>query len=149
MVLLQRKQVADRALLDITIAIAPSFSIEKPNVSRVDVPEFPIVPLADVGAIGYGCTAERRERCQTKRSCERRLGKHSGVESWRPAPQPHIRRTRCRSAMCRVRDDDSAQEIEFEIEFRQDGATQENEIRHLHPRCFAAWEFERTKVTER
>jgi hypothetical protein len=51
--------------------------------------------------------------------------------------------------MCRVRDDDSAREIEFEIEFRQDGATQENEIRHLHPRCFAAWEFERTKVTER
>jgi hypothetical protein len=32
---------------------------------------------------------------------------------------------------------------EFEIEFRGHGTV---DTFHLHPRCFAAWEFERTKL---
>jgi hypothetical protein len=38
-------------------------------------------------------------------------------------------------------------QMEFEIEFRHDSAAPGmNDVRHLHPRCFAAWEFERAKV---
>jgi len=35
-------------------------------------------------------------------------------------------------------------ELEMETEFRRDG--QAPEVFHFHIRCFAAWEFERTKV---
>jgi len=34
-------------------------------------------------------------------------------------------------------------ELELEIEFHGHGVV---DTFHLHPRCFAAWEFERTKV---
>ncbi len=34
--------------------------------------------------------------------------------------------------------------MELEAEFRQDGEAPELHKYHLHPRCYAAWEFERT-----
>jgi hypothetical protein len=34
---------------------------------------------------------------------------------------------------------------EFEIEFSRNGMTAGVDSFHLHPRCYAAWEFERTK----
>jgi hypothetical protein len=36
-------------------------------------------------------------------------------------------------------------QMELEPEFRHDGAIAELHKYHLHPRCFMAWEFERTK----
>ena len=38
------------------------------------------------------------------------------------------------------------QETEFEIEFSRHGVDLGFDRYHFHPRCFAAWEFERTKV---
>ncbi len=38
-------------------------------------------------------------------------------------------------------------EVEIEIEFNRHGVTPGLDRYHLHQRCFAAWEFERTKVT--
>jgi hypothetical protein len=38
------------------------------------------------------------------------------------------------------------QQMEFEIEFNSYGVMPGSAHYHLHPRCFAAWEFERTKV---
>ena len=35
-------------------------------------------------------------------------------------------------------------EMELEAEFRSDGEAPESHKYHLHPRCFAAWELERT-----
>jgi hypothetical protein len=37
-------------------------------------------------------------------------------------------------------------QLEFEIQFAHDGARPELERFHVHVRCFAAWEFERTKA---
>jgi hypothetical protein len=37
-------------------------------------------------------------------------------------------------------------DVEFEIEFKRRGATPGLDRYYLHQRCFAAWEFERTKV---
>jgi len=37
-------------------------------------------------------------------------------------------------------------ESEFEIEFNRHGVEIGFDRYHLHPRCFAAWEFERTKL---
>jgi hypothetical protein len=37
------------------------------------------------------------------------------------------------------------QEMEFEIEFEHDGAPDLDKF-HVHIRCFAAWEFERSKA---
>jgi hypothetical protein len=37
-------------------------------------------------------------------------------------------------------------DAEIEIEFNRHGATPGLDQHHLHYRCFAAWEFERTKV---
>ena len=37
-------------------------------------------------------------------------------------------------------------QMEFEIEFNSYGVMPGSAHYHLHPRCFAAWEFERTKV---
>jgi len=34
--------------------------------------------------------------------------------------------------------------MELEAEFRSDGEAPESHKYHLHPRCFAAWELERT-----
>ena len=39
-------------------------------------------------------------------------------------------------------------QMEFEPEFRSDGEIPELHKYHLHPRCFMAWEFERTKDRE-
>jgi len=36
-------------------------------------------------------------------------------------------------------------EPEFELEFAHDGTSPGVDVFHLHVRCFAAWEFERTK----
>jgi hypothetical protein len=36
-------------------------------------------------------------------------------------------------------------QLEFEIEFAHDGADASPDKFHVHLRCFAAWEFERTK----
>jgi hypothetical protein len=36
-------------------------------------------------------------------------------------------------------------EMEYELQFRHDGATPGLDRYHLHLRCFAAWEMERTK----
>jgi len=36
-------------------------------------------------------------------------------------------------------------QMELEAEFRQDGVAPEVHKYHLHPRCYAAWEFERTQ----
>ena len=38
-------------------------------------------------------------------------------------------------------------QMEFEIEFDRD-ATPGFDRYYLHPRCYAAWEFERTKIDE-
>jgi hypothetical protein len=38
------------------------------------------------------------------------------------------------------------QQAELEIEFDSYGVMPGSAHYHLHPRCFAAWEFERTKV---
>ena len=37
-------------------------------------------------------------------------------------------------------------ELEFEIQFAHDGDNPGLDKFHLHVRCFAAWEFERTKL---
>lgn len=37
-------------------------------------------------------------------------------------------------------------ELEFEIQFSHDGANPGLDKYHVHVRCFAAWELERTKV---
>jgi len=37
-------------------------------------------------------------------------------------------------------------EMEFEIQFARDGDNPGLDKFHVHIRCFAAWEFERTKV---
>ena len=37
-------------------------------------------------------------------------------------------------------------ELEFEIEFAHGGGNPGLDKYHVHVRCFAAWEFERTKV---
>jgi hypothetical protein len=39
-------------------------------------------------------------------------------------------------------------EVEFEVEFAQDGAVAGLDRYHLHVRCFAAWELERVKATD-
>jgi hypothetical protein len=38
------------------------------------------------------------------------------------------------------------EQAELEIEFNRHGITPGIDRHHLHPRCFAAWEFERTKI---
>jgi len=38
-------------------------------------------------------------------------------------------------------------QLEFEIQFELDGDSPGLDNYHLHLRCFAAWEFERTKVS--
>jgi hypothetical protein len=38
-------------------------------------------------------------------------------------------------------------EVEYELQFRYDGSTPGLDRFHLHLRCFAAWEMERTKPT--
>ena len=40
-------------------------------------------------------------------------------------------------------------QIEFEIEFNRGGSMPHLERHRLHPRCFAAWEFERGRSSER
>ena len=35
--------------------------------------------------------------------------------------------------------------MELEAEFRQEGEIPELHKYHLHPRCFAAWEYERAR----
>jgi hypothetical protein len=37
-------------------------------------------------------------------------------------------------------------EMEFEVQFEHDGGSPGLDKFHLHRRCFAAWEFERTRV---
>jgi len=37
-------------------------------------------------------------------------------------------------------------QLEFEIQFARDGSDPGLDKYHVHIRCFAAWEFERTKV---
>jgi len=46
-------------------------------------------------------------------------------------------------AICgeRIRPD----QLEYELQFGHEGATPAVDLFHLHPRCFAAWEMERTK----
>ena len=36
-------------------------------------------------------------------------------------------------------------QLEFELEFSRNGDTLGLDAAHVHIRCFAAWEFERTK----
>jgi hypothetical protein len=38
-------------------------------------------------------------------------------------------------------------EMEIELEFAHAGASPGLDTFHVHPRCFAAWEFERKKVS--
>ena len=47
-------------------------------------------------------------------------------------------------AMCgeRIRPD----QVEYELQFRRDGAAPDMDLFHLHLRCLAAWEMERTKA---
>ena len=40
------------------------------------------------------------------------------------------------------------EEAELEIEFDRDGTNPGMDRHYLHPRCFAAWEFERTKTRD-
>jgi hypothetical protein len=37
-------------------------------------------------------------------------------------------------------------QLEYELQFGQEGATPDVDLFHLHLRCFAAWEMERTKA---
>jgi hypothetical protein len=37
-------------------------------------------------------------------------------------------------------------DVEYEVQFAHDGANPRLEKYHLHIRCFAAWEMERTKL---
>lgn len=37
-------------------------------------------------------------------------------------------------------------EVEFELGFSRDGSVPGFDMFHMHIRCFAAWEFERTKI---
>jgi hypothetical protein len=39
-------------------------------------------------------------------------------------------------------------QLEFEIQFAHDGATPGLDKFHVHMRCFAAWEMERTKLKD-
>ena len=39
-------------------------------------------------------------------------------------------------------------EVEYELEFAHDGANRGRDKYHLHLRCFALWELERTKVDQ-
>ncbi len=39
-------------------------------------------------------------------------------------------------------------QLEFEIQFAHDGATPGLDKFHVHMRCFAAWEMERTKLED-
>jgi hypothetical protein len=39
-------------------------------------------------------------------------------------------------------------ELEFEIQFARDGDNPGLDKFHVHIRCFAAWEFERNKVSQ-
>jgi hypothetical protein len=41
----------------------------------------------------------------------------------------------------------SKQEMEFEIQFARDGDNPGLDKFHVHIRCFAAWEFERTRLS--
>jgi hypothetical protein len=38
-------------------------------------------------------------------------------------------------------------QLEYELQFRQEGATPDVDLFHLHLRCFAPWEMERTKAS--
>ena len=38
-------------------------------------------------------------------------------------------------------------EMEFEVQFARDGARPHFDVFHIHIRCFAAWEFERSLQT--
>jgi hypothetical protein len=40
-------------------------------------------------------------------------------------------------------------EMEFEIEFARDGTAPGLDKYHVHLRCFAAWEFERGRLSEK
>ena len=40
-------------------------------------------------------------------------------------------------------------QVEYELQFAHDGATPRLDRFHLHLRCFAAWEMERTKLEDR
>ena len=40
-------------------------------------------------------------------------------------------------------------QLEFEIQFAHDGDTPGLDKFHVHLRCFAAWEMERTKLEDR
>jgi hypothetical protein len=40
-------------------------------------------------------------------------------------------------------------QMEYALQFRQDGATPGLDRYHLHLRCFAAWQMERTKLEDR
>jgi hypothetical protein len=40
-------------------------------------------------------------------------------------------------------------ELEFEIQFAHDGSDPGLNTFHVHIRCFAAWEFERNKLSPR
>ena len=52
-----------------------------------------------------------------------------------------------RGAVCAVCGDAiPRQQMEFEIEFNSYGVMPGSAHCHLHPRCFAAWEVERTQV---
>ena len=37
-------------------------------------------------------------------------------------------------------------QVEYELMFKHDGTTPDVDLFHLHIRCFAAWEMERTKA---
>lgn len=39
-------------------------------------------------------------------------------------------------------------ELEFEVEFARDGSNPGWDKYHVHVRCFAAWEFERSKAPQ-
>jgi hypothetical protein len=43
----------------------------------------------------------------------------------------------------------TSEQVEYEVQFAHDGATPGLDKLHLHLRCFAVWELERTKFPER
>jgi hypothetical protein len=48
--------------------------------------------------------------------------------------------------MAGLRQSGEREDLELEIEFNRHGVTPGLDRYHLHVRCYAAWEFERTKV---
>ena len=58
-----------------------------------------------------------------------------------------MRRQGDRCALRDLRERIRPDQLEYELQFGQEGATPDGDLFHLHLRCFAGWEMERAKPT--